>query len=602
MKKLFKLTGKKVIPVTAALSILVSAAPIAENTAQAVSARSIAKIMSISITSLGMVRNMHDKVVRATKHSDMPTYDGPFAENVSYKAPSFQTGEFNISMYHTQNDLNFEKPVKLLRPNGEIKTYHLKSGQELKITEAGTIVDLNPDENSVENHDFLYITQAQLDEGKTGVALNQEKTIYVEKTSGQNDILVNEFYKQKFGQNSLDGLQGLNVDRFSYLTAEQKLLATLTSHPVGKEVLTKYMTNNSQAQADFNTKKINLLPNLNPDIDKGDFIDDHVNYVNVKEGTYHIISGLNNTSVVDMSRNVSNRNIHLYGNHGGSNQKWVFEYDTKNGAYQIKSYMDKNLVLTWNNNDGSDNAFTTINTKTSEQYWILEDAGQGYVYIKNKKNPNKVLDIQRRDSSDGTNIIVYDKNNGWNQSFKLKKIQDEYVSATQYSNNHYEKAIIPFGVDHEGTQKTYRIISAKNTKSALEMYAGHEQSNAINLQPVKNDAMNQNWRFIYNPNKRAYEILNNNELSTNPNTYSLCWSESSNRVIVSRLYNNVTNNDANYWTIEDAGEGYVYFRNKLYPNRVLSMSSGVVLNGATPILSNYNGQSYQKFKIQQKTF
>lgn len=298
-----------------------------------------------------------------------------------------------------------------------------------------------------------------------------------------------------------------------------------------------------------------------------------------------------------MSRYTLNRNISLYGNNGGLHQKWVFEYDAKNGAYQIKSYMDQNLVLTWNNNDGSDNAFTTLNKKTSEQYWILEDAGQGYVYIKNKKNPNKVLDIQRRDSSDGTNIIVYDKNNARNQSFKLKKIQDEYVSATQYSNNHYEEASIPFGLDHDGAYKAYRILSAKNNTSALEMYAGHERSNAINLQTVKSNAGNQNWRFIYNLNKRAYEILNNNELETSLDIYSLCWSESSNRVIVSRA----AKSDADYWTIEDAGDGYVYFRNKLYPNRVLSMSSEVVLNGATPILSNYNGQSYQKFKIQQKT-
>ncbi|PER82268.1 RICIN domain-containing protein [Bacillus cereus] len=605
MKKLFRATGKKVIPVTAALGILVSVAPIAENKAQAASARSIAKIMSVSITSLGIVRGIYNKVATATGYSDIPTYDGPFAENVSYKAPSFKTGEFNISMYHTQNDLNFEKPVKLLSPNGEIKTYHLKSGQELKITEAGTIVDLNPDENSLENHDFLYITQAQLDEGITGVALNQEKTVYVEKTSGQNSILVDEFYKQRFGENSLDGFQGLGVDRFSYLTEEQKLLATLTSHPVQKRNLTKFTRNNFQAQAEFDTKKIKLLPNLNPDTDTGDFVDDHIKYVNVKEGTYHIVSGLNNTSLVDMSKSSTSKNINLYRNHGGSNQKWVFEYDTKNGAYQIKSYMDRNLVLTWNNNDGSDNAFTALNKKTSEQYWILEDAGQGYIYIKNKKNPNKVLDVQRSYSSDGTNILVYDKNNGWNQSFKLKKIRDQYVSATHYSNASYEfnsDTFIPFGFDHDDFTKIYRIIPAKNTKIALEMYAGHESSHAINLQPVKNGALNQNWRFSYNSEKRAYEILNDHQSGKSIDTYKLCWSKTDNRVVVSRFYQDINNNDANYWTIEDAGDGYVYFRNKLYSNRVLSMSGEVVLNGATPILSNYNGQSYQKFKIQQKTF
>ncbi|XLP22348.1 RICIN domain-containing protein [Bacillus toyonensis] len=133
------------------------------------------------------------------------------------------------------------------------------------------------------------------------------------------------------------------------------------------------------------------------------------------------------------------------------------------------------------------------------------------------------------------------------------------------------------------------------------MYAGHEMSNAINIQPVKNDAMNQNWRFVYDSSKQAYEILNNNEMWTSTDTYSLRWSESSNRVIVSRAIV-VPKSDADYWTIEDAGDGYVYFKNKLHSNRVLSMSSEVVLNGAAPILSNYNGQSNQKFKIQQKTF
>ncbi|ALZ64527.1 hypothetical protein FORC13_p042 (plasmid) [Bacillus cereus] len=259
MKKLFKTTGKKMIPVTAALGILVSVAPIAENTAQAVSARAVAKIMSVSITSLGIVRNIHENVETSVGHTDLSNYDGPFAENVSYKAPSFQTGEFNISMYHTQNDSNFSKTVKLLRPNGQITTHQLKSGQQLKITEAGTIVDLNPNAESVKNHDLFYITQAQLDEGKTGVALNQVKTIYVEKTTGQNSILVDEFYKQRFGQRSLDGFKGVGVDRFSYLTEEQKQVATLTSRPVYKETLSNYAMNNATARADFNNRLVQIV-------------------------------------------------------------------------------------------------------------------------------------------------------------------------------------------------------------------------------------------------------------------------------------------------------------------------------------------------------
>ncbi|PDZ08227.1 cell wall-binding protein [Bacillus pseudomycoides] len=162
-------------------------------------------------------------------------------------------------MHHTKDDGNFTKSIKVLYPNGKSGIHNLSSGQQLQITEAGTIVDLEPYAKSAAEHNLLYITQAQLEEGRTGVALNQEITLYVEKTSGQNSILVNEFYKKKFGANSLDGFKGLGVDRFSYLTEEQKKLATLTSKPTNRETLSNYVTNNPEALADFNKRSSNIL-------------------------------------------------------------------------------------------------------------------------------------------------------------------------------------------------------------------------------------------------------------------------------------------------------------------------------------------------------
>ncbi|PGS09040.1 cell wall-binding protein [Bacillus pseudomycoides] len=162
-------------------------------------------------------------------------------------------------MHHTKDDGNFTKSIKVLYQNGKSEIHNLRLGQQLQITEAGTIVDLEPYAKSAAEHNLLYITQAQLDEGRTGVALNQEITLYVEKTSGQNSILVNEFYKKKFGANSLDGFKGLGVDRFSYLTEEQKKLATLTSKPTNRETLSNYVTNNPEALADFNKRSSNIL-------------------------------------------------------------------------------------------------------------------------------------------------------------------------------------------------------------------------------------------------------------------------------------------------------------------------------------------------------
>ncbi|PQZ38554.1 cell wall-binding protein, partial [Bacillus sp. MYb209] len=173
MKKKFKTIGigKKVIPTAAALGILFSVAPIAENKASA----GIGTVIDISITVLGALANTYEALGISPEEKDRNpgTRIDVYAENETYQAPSFTSGEFNISMYHTQGDSNFLKPVKVRYPNGRIELHQLRSGQQLKITEAGAIIDLNPNGANVSEHDLLYITQAQLDEGKTGVVMNQ---------------------------------------------------------------------------------------------------------------------------------------------------------------------------------------------------------------------------------------------------------------------------------------------------------------------------------------------------------------------------------------------------------------------------------------------
>ncbi len=217
-------------------------------------------ILDVSITILGIAKNIYETVGKSRGGSELGTRIDVYAENLTYKAPDFTSGEFNITMYHTENDSNFTKSVKVLYPNGKIEIYKLKSGNQLKLTEAGTIIDLNPDAKSVSEQNPLYITQSQLDEGKTGVVMNQAETAFVEKASGQNPRLVDAFYKKKFGENSLDGFKGLGVDRFSYLTEEEKKLATLTSKPVSKDVLDNYVKNDPKARADFYDRLSDILP------------------------------------------------------------------------------------------------------------------------------------------------------------------------------------------------------------------------------------------------------------------------------------------------------------------------------------------------------
>lgn len=70
-------------------------------------------------------------------------------ENIAYKALIFQRGEFGITVFDYYKNLNFSKKVKLLHPGGQIEYKTIKHGEQLSIKQAGTIVDLNPDESEL---------------------------------------------------------------------------------------------------------------------------------------------------------------------------------------------------------------------------------------------------------------------------------------------------------------------------------------------------------------------------------------------------------------------------------------------------------------------
>ncbi|PFV07709.1 cell wall-binding protein [Bacillus cereus] len=273
MKKKFKTTGigKKIIPATAALGILFSVAPIGENKASA----GIGAVVDIGITVLGAVANTYEALGISPGDRDPGTHIDVYAENETYQAPSFTSGEFNISMYHTKGDLNFIKQVKVRYPNGRIETHQLKSGQQLKITDAGAIIDLNPNAANVSEHDLLYITQAQLDEGKTGVVINQGQHAFVEKASGKNPRFLGPLYKKYSGDSFGDWtVIARNSDYLfdqiaNKLSDEQKRLITLTSKPVSKDALDNYVKNDPKARADFYNRLSDVLAERTNAIETG---------------------------------------------------------------------------------------------------------------------------------------------------------------------------------------------------------------------------------------------------------------------------------------------------------------------------------------------
>ncbi|MGG0728024.1 cell wall-binding protein [Bacillus paramycoides] len=265
MNKKAKKRIPKVLPVGIAMGILFSASPLAGPLTENKVHADVDTAATI-ITTFGSIYDafLKEPFVKWLNETQARNNYSAANENTGYKAPTFQKGEFGITVFDYYKNHDFSKKVKIVYADGKVEYKTIKHGEQLLIKKAGTIVDLTPDEPELSKHDILYITQKQLDEGKTGVALTNWQTYYLQSdNSGRKNRLSDEFLKEAFpGAFLKSGLIDVRYDwneLFSKLPKEKQMLATITSEPVGKEVLSNYVNNDPEALADFKKREIDVF-------------------------------------------------------------------------------------------------------------------------------------------------------------------------------------------------------------------------------------------------------------------------------------------------------------------------------------------------------
>ncbi|AIK39682.1 hypothetical protein BG07_1329 [Bacillus pseudomycoides] len=231
MKEKIKRSIKKISPVGIAMGILFSFNPITKHKAKAdVNTR------ETSLTTFGDTYDTFLKepfVILLSEQSAKYDYTAN-NENRAYKAPTFNKGEFGISVYDYYKNQNFSKKIKVFYEDGKVEYKTIKHGQQLLIKQAGIIVDLTPDASNLYEHDTYYITQKQLDAGNTGIALTNWQTYYLKSdNNGQmNGPLALKYIKQEF-PNIKPGSASFDLNKlFHALPGEKRKLATITSNPV----------------------------------------------------------------------------------------------------------------------------------------------------------------------------------------------------------------------------------------------------------------------------------------------------------------------------------------------------------------------------------
>ena len=146
--------------------------------------------------------------------------------------------------------------------------------------------------------------------------------------------------------------------------------------------------------------------------------------ITVPEGKYRIVNALGNErAAIEISNGSKQKkgNAQLWQIHDGACQQWYLQKD--GDYYKIKN-VNSGLFLDVDDGKAQNgrNVWQWAKNKTNAQKWILEDAGNGYVYIKTALG-DYYLDAQNAKSDNGTNIQIFQFNPAYDaQKFKLVRL------------------------------------------------------------------------------------------------------------------------------------------------------------------------------------
>ncbi|MGR5965285.1 RICIN domain-containing protein [Bacillus cereus] len=141
----------------------------------------------------------------------------------------------------------------------------------------------------------------------------------------------------------------------------------------------------------------------------------------VADGTYKIVAKVDSSKVLDNDFNHDRLSL-LWNDNGGDNQKWILKYNKDKNAYKMISKKTSDELAT---NGQNDTVFATTDRRDNdERYWTLENAENGYFFIKNKAS-GKVLDVTNGKTDNGTVIKTHTQNTPAvaAQLFKLETAQ-----------------------------------------------------------------------------------------------------------------------------------------------------------------------------------
>ena len=317
----------------------------------------------------------------------------------------------------------------------------------------------------------------------------------------------------------------------------------------------------------------------------------------VGNGQYIISSAMDCSMVLDVSGGVASNGsaVQAYADNGTAAQRWSLspaktlrqrldELAAANagalapGTYSVASALGSSHVLDAAGAGTADGTAAQLYSAngTDAQAWVVEDAGGGYVTVRNAAS-GLALDVPAADASSGARLQLWTPNGSWAQKWVAVR-------------------------DGGGV----RLVSALSDSLSVDL-PGASTADATRLQLyADNGTAAQRWSF--SPAKtlrqRLDELAAANAGTVAAGTYSVASALGSSHVLdaagagtadgtAAQLYS-ANGTDAQAWVVEDAGAGYVTVRNAA-SGLALDVPGADASSGARLQLWTPNGSWAQKW-------
>ena len=301
-------------------------------------------------------------------------------------------------------------------------------------------------------------------------------------------------------------------------------------------------------------------------------------------GTYEIISSMNNNKVLDIQNGSLNSGayVQLYDWNGSVAQQYNIRKN-QNGYYTIQNIGSRlylGVQADWNSMQSGNRLVQGVNASSKSGQFIIARNSNGYWVISSAWDSRFVVDLNGAKLNNENKIQMYTENGSGAQAWKLLKIgktREELDDLAVNNRNNLSDGI-------------YTINSSLNFTFVLDVNGG-SKANFENIQLYKNNGtVAQGWKV--NHDSKGYVTFINvgsGKAIDVKNGYS------QNEQNISQYDSN--NTYAQKWIVIKDGDGFKIV-SALNDNFVLDLSNGQVKNMANIQLYKENGTSAQRWYFQ----